>query len=538
MKTIKQYICLLFLLLIVVTPAYSASEASFRKLYKTYTLNEDGSMEERVYKELKIFTHAAMNSKYGETFIVYNPEFQELNINESYTIQKDGNKVVTPANAFVEVLPSFAADAPAYNNLKEMVVVHTGLELGATIVLDYSIKTKATMCGELDVFTMIKELSPIEDFRLTVNVQESKKLNYELLNSSAKPVVEVGNGVRTISYNLKNVKPRPYSYPVYSASVGIVQQVASGMMPAFTASTYESNAAALEVLKKQFVVGNGKVIENKILEIKKETGDDKNKLRMAINKFMTYLYSVKGQCGVSLSQAGYRVRPASEVLLSMYGTRADLANLDNVLHRAAGLEAEIKVASVKASDINSVGLSGIVAVLSDSEMNTYANGWYADVQDFMSVTDLNGDKSTLGIDKPEKPTKNIKTIEVNKDNSKELSGGYIAVTIPDTHIAGTLYPYSANTSISENMILPHELHCIMQYNVKLPESKKWIEKRNLKVSNEVGEVSIEYELSGDEVKVIYTYNIDEQLITKNNYRQFYSLMSECKDMNNYTLIFK
>ena len=101
MKTIKQYICLLFLLLIVVTPAYSASEASFRKLYKTYTLNEDGSMEERVYKELKIFTHAAMNSKYGESFIVYNPEFQELKINESYTIQKDGNKVVTPANAFV-----------------------------------------------------------------------------------------------------------------------------------------------------------------------------------------------------------------------------------------------------------------------------------------------------------------------------------------------------------------------------------------------------------------------------------------------------
>ena len=78
----------------------------------------------------------------------------------------------------------------------------------------------------------------------------------------------------------------------------------------------------------------------------------------------------------------------------------------------------------------------------------------------------------------------------------------------------------------------------MQYNVKLPEGKKWIEKRNLKVSNEVGEVSIEYELSGDELKVIYTYNIDEQLITKNNYRQFYSPMSECKDMNNYTLIFK
>ena len=537
MKTIKQYLCLVCLLLIV-APAYSASEASFRKLYKTYTLNQDGSMEERVYKELKIFTHAAMNSKYGETFIVYNPEFQELKINESYTIQKDGSKVVTPANAFVEVLPSFAADAPAYNHLKEMVVVHTGLELGATIVLDYSIKTKAAMCGELDVFTMIKELSPIEDFRLTVNVPESKMLNYELLNSSAKPEIKVNNGLRTISYKMKNIAPRPYSYPVYSASVGIVQQVASGMMPAFTASTYKSNAVALEVLRKQLAVGDSKIIENKILEIKKETGDDKNKLRMTINKFMTYLYSVKGQCGVSLSQAGYRVRPASEVLLSMYGTRAELANLDNVLHKAAGFEAEIKIASIKASDINSVGLSGVVAVLSDSEMSIYANGWYADVQDYMSVVNLNGVKSLLISDKPENPTKNIKTIELNETNSKTLPGGYVAVTIPDTHIAATLYPYSANTSISESMLLPHKLNRIMQYNVKLPKGKTWIEKRNVKVSNEVGEVAVEYEPAGDELKVTCTYKIDEQLITKENYRLFYSLMSECKDMNNYILLFK
>ena len=235
---------------------------------------------------------------------------------------------------------------------------------------------------------------------------------------------------------------------------------------------------------------------------------------MAINKFMTYLYSVKGQCGVSLSQAGYRVRPASEVLLSMYGTRAELANLDNVLHKVAGLDVEMKIASVKASDMNSVGLSGVVAVLSDSEMNTYANGWYADVQDYMSVTDLNGVKSSLRTDKPEKPTKNIKTIELNETNSRTLPGGYVAVTIPDTYIAATLYPYSANTSISENMLLPHKLNRIMQYNVKLPEGKTWIEKRNVKVSNEVGEVSVEYELSGDEVKVTYTYKVDEQLITK------------------------
>lgn len=76
----------------------------------------------RIYKELTLFTHTAMNGLYGESFIVYNPAYQELKIHESYTRQKDGTIVKTPGNAFVEVLPATAADAPAYNGLKEMVV--------------------------------------------------------------------------------------------------------------------------------------------------------------------------------------------------------------------------------------------------------------------------------------------------------------------------------------------------------------------------------------------------------------------------------
>lgn len=117
----------------------SAQEAEFVKLSKYYTLHEDGSQEFRCAKELTLFTHTAMNSTYGETFIVYNPDFQKLKIHTCYTKQKDGTIIQAPENAFVEVLPRFAADAPAFNQLKEMVVVHTGLDIGSTIYLDYSI---------------------------------------------------------------------------------------------------------------------------------------------------------------------------------------------------------------------------------------------------------------------------------------------------------------------------------------------------------------------------------------------------------------
>ena len=78
MKNTYYYIVTLVVLLFMVAPAKAVSEAEFGKLHKTYILHTDGSQEMRVQKELTLFTHTAMNRLYGESFIVYNPEFQEL----------------------------------------------------------------------------------------------------------------------------------------------------------------------------------------------------------------------------------------------------------------------------------------------------------------------------------------------------------------------------------------------------------------------------------------------------------------------------
>ena len=44
----------------------------------------------RVYKELTLFTHAAMNGLYGESFIVYNPAYQELKYMNLILARKTG----------------------------------------------------------------------------------------------------------------------------------------------------------------------------------------------------------------------------------------------------------------------------------------------------------------------------------------------------------------------------------------------------------------------------------------------------------------
>ena len=302
----------------------------------------------RVQKELTLFTHAAMNGLYGETFIVYNPDFQKLEIHASYTRQKDGTVVQTPANAFVEVLPAAAANAPAYNQLKEMVVVHTGLELGATIVLDYSIVSKAGYLPELDVCCPVKELSPIKEFTFRLNVPAGKSVHYELLNASAQPSIAQRDGMKSFTWTLKEVKPRPYAYPSTRGNMGQVQAVASGMMPVFVASTWSRYDEALKSLKAQFQPGNRSVIEAKVAELTRGIQGNPQAVRNAIARYMTELYQL-GRCGVSLQDVGYRLRPASEVIRSAYGTQAELVNLDVTLQQAAGLEAEVAVCALRPS---------------------------------------------------------------------------------------------------------------------------------------------------------------------------------------------
>ena len=65
---------------------YPEADAVYLNLTKTFILNEDGSIVQKIEKEHKLLTYRAFQSLYGDTRIVYNPEFQQLQIDESYTI--------------------------------------------------------------------------------------------------------------------------------------------------------------------------------------------------------------------------------------------------------------------------------------------------------------------------------------------------------------------------------------------------------------------------------------------------------------------
>ena len=541
MKTLSIYIGIIGILLLAVLPAKAASEAEFRKLSKTYTLRADGSQEVRVQKELTLFTHAAMNSLYGETFIVYDPDFQKLEIHESYTRQKDGNVIQTPANALVEVLPSAAANAPAYNRLKEMVVVHTGLELGATIVLDYSIVSKAGYLPELDVCCPVKELSPIKEYTFRLNVPAGKAVHYELLNASAKPVITQGSGMKTFTWTLKDVKPRPYAYPSARGAMGQVQAVSSGMMPVFIASTWARYDEALKSLKAQFQPGSRSVIEAKVAELTRGIEGNPQAIRNAIAGYMTELYQL-GRCGVSLQEAGYRLRPASEVIRSAYGTQAELVNLDVTLQQAAGLEAEVAVCALRPSTKDNQGLSGLVSVVAQSKLMpekvALTGTEEACLQPFLTVTNLEGKPLTMEAYLSAKDMQQTDTLKVDETQLQQPAEGWGIVTLPDPTPVRTLYTYAPNTTIPESILLPRTMNCTLETHVCLPEGMKVTPRTDMEVSNACGKVTFSYQPTKDGVKVTRSLRISRQLQTPSNYKELYALLAEWRDANNHTLVVK
>jgi len=184
---------------------YDNYHGVYLSLIKEYTLNPDGSMDFRYIKKLKLQTYRAIHSLYGETFIVYSPENQELKINEAYATMSDGKKIVTPKNAFNLVLPGFAANAPAYNSLREMVITHTGLERGAIINLDYQIHSQKDFYPALMGNELLAESEPIEELIVKVKIPAGEKLYYKTINTNNSPVISSEQNFQVYTWRITNI---------------------------------------------------------------------------------------------------------------------------------------------------------------------------------------------------------------------------------------------------------------------------------------------------------------------------------------------
>ena len=222
----KRYITTI-LCLLAFTAAYAGDEATYEKLHTSYTLAADGSQQYRRVMDLKLETHTSFNDLFGETFVVYDPEYQTLTINEAYTTQADGTVVPLPDNAVNESLPHAAADAPAYNRLREAVITHTGLEIGATIHLDYTLSRTEFERITHDLLERCKQ--PVTNALRDANLRLSDLTEVILVGGSTRmPAVQ--DLVKKMTGKQPNMSVNPDEVVACGAALSLGVETMGGIM--------------------------------------------------------------------------------------------------------------------------------------------------------------------------------------------------------------------------------------------------------------------------------------------------------------------
>jgi hypothetical protein len=322
-------LCLLFSVFCFLSSVNAQDEnydAVYLKLKKEYTLNTDGSMDYRYIKQQKLQTYRSFHNLYGETFIVYNPDFQSLKVNEVYTIMADGKKTPSPANAFNEVLPGFAVNAPAYNKLREMVITHAGTERNAVENLDYTLHTNKGFYPCLMGNELLCEVEPVKDLTLVIKVPSGTKLNYSILNSKTLPLITKEGDFQVYTLNFKDVP---------AISTEDFQVGGNDLYPRIIFSTAASRKPLYEDLVRQgaFSYELNAEMKKMVTEVTsqyKEKDDIVLKLQdKVINEIRLY--------PVPMKYLGFTCRPPRETWNSNGGTLLEKAVLLTALLREAGL---------------------------------------------------------------------------------------------------------------------------------------------------------------------------------------------------------
>lgn len=496
--------------------ASAQTDATLNKVSETYTLNTDGSMEYNYSKVMTYNTHYSFFSLFGETFVVYNPEYQDLKINHCYTIQKDGTRVDAPENAFNKVLPKPAADAPAYNHLTEMVITHTGLELGATVYLDYTITTKPGMFESLDIDrTLSVPGANIKEYKVTVNIPENRKLTWKLTDSKVRPTVNKGHYTWTFR-NLPGGAGEAYA-PENSEG-----------LPRLTATTSESLAASLIPLTMETRdlcrLPSG-VLDN--------TSDDSSKAQ-AIQKFIV---SGLGNCGVEPEWAGYRNRQCAEILRSAYGTVSEKALAMARLMRSEGLDAEVivvypadAVKSLKTIKNYIVRCNGEYYSASsvskiDPALRSDRDGYY----------DLQGNK--VEIEAKARRLSSSTEVTVTKETVLPSHAGYSIYSVPAGEGIDTWKMRALHQKRIGMCEVPYMIE--EENSVRInTEGVKWIGKTAEKtIENKAGCIRISITEDGNGVNVRRYIRLDKSLFTPSEYAALRELLLEWENRNFRELVF-
>lgn len=577
-----KYIAGLLILLAVsctkpLTEEQKNADSVLLKQVHEYTLNTDGSTDYHYYHQRVYQSYQSFHRYYGESFVIYNPASQTLTINKSETKMADGKMVQSPENAFNLVLPSQAANAPAYNHLREMVITHVGLEIGAVVEFDYTLHSDAGVSPFFSQKILLNESSPVKELEIIVRVPKGEKLNYFISNQAD---------------NIKTNKVTKGDFDVYTWKASELKALSNESHQVEALADYqtllfsnvdlsEGNHILSEALTKEFAPNES--IQN-FLKGKSKTCADVEAIR-------SYVVGSMNSYRVEPVYGGYQFRSPAEVWASNGGTEAEKAILLASMLKHIGLNANVAMAAYPIYLDKNVGCPAVfekylVKVDVEGEakyLDVLSNR--AEVPSSMIIVSANEDISTLDFntEEPAKQTAEFKadvnltdkginfdgtltlseyakakglltdtpnsqlttienadnkdltviTVKTSKGLSTQQAGDYISYSFPRISQGLALANlHELPTERVTRLELPNTLNEVYQFTIKLTSGFEFVQPEyNEIVENEVGKVSISYTLNNGELVINRILTVNQRIIPVNQYGAFRDLYSVWMDQN-------
>ncbi len=524
MSIYKKTILVLSLLVASLSGYAAGDEAQYKSISKSYTIGEDGSYTLQVVKEITLLTHLSFNRLFGETFVEYNPERESIKVNESYTIQADGTVVKAPANAFNEVLPSFAANAPAFNHIKTLVMTHTGLEIGSTIHLDYTITSKPAANGQtpFDVVEIIEDRAPVKEYTISFEAPASQPLRFSLSGSKVKPQVS-GNkttfkfkGVATAS--IEKFKPENGSAPTLVATTAAAEFVASKYAEPKICNSTTFNEVIKEVIT---------------------ASDATSKVEQAL----VYLNSRVANSALPFIYQDNKERCASTIINSGYATAMEKASLLRAMLTVSGTPYEMIFVYPNTVEADMLTLSTLKGVIFKVENKYYSAlspkaidpSERASLDNFYALS--NGSLTAHQV-AASAPSKESYTASVSADMASE--SGYIRFT-PE-HINDGVRGWGLTS-------LPSSRTDLLELKSAADQSQTWtiamesgVELQSptfeKTITESFGTLSISLSKSGNSVTLTRSIKFTKQTISRKEYAKFREFINAWQSSKGAEILFE
>ena len=315
MKSISSIIYSIFLL-ILSTALYatdSQGDARYLNITKAYTLNKDGSIQFEYKHSLRFDSYFAIHRKYGETNVLYDPEYQKVKVNYAYTDNEGRDRLPIPENALVEILPYMAQNAPFYNHLRQLIIVHTGLRIGSVASVNYTLNSNAEFMKFFAGNERILESSPADEKIIIIRVPNDKELFFKLHNASVEPQINKSEDFTEYIWIFKNLDAYQHE---------AMQQHPSFFEPWLQFSTTSMKNMYYSAMSHQaFRFNLSPPMEKWVDKIYEESMDVLDFVlqlqRKVVNDFRTY--------NIPLQSNAYRLQTAEEVFINGGGTPLEKA---------------------------------------------------------------------------------------------------------------------------------------------------------------------------------------------------------------------